>query len=511
MKGLNLEAKFKLQIVAAVLALLVVMFGVRLMGKVIDFAYYEREHIVAITKINESLLKSPVKRDWVVEHAQKALQQTANVNEAVFGVEKLLFRLLGQGYLLDLVIDDAELLREVLIYLEEVPSHRLTIEEVTTLGAMMEAPKELTAAFGAGLRSAGAFVKTVVILLVVLMLGGVIFLIVDLMRATVNPLKKIGSIIDEIAEGNLTVAIDSGAGGAVEHINQAAIKMVEGLRKAVNEIDQASAELSREASSASDVTDQTLRGVTDQKAETDSLVVALGQMGAAVADVASSSLRAVDSAGEGNDAANRGKAVVVEVVASINALATDVESSAQAIRRIESDSVKIGSVIEMIQGITEQTNLLALNAAIEAARAGEHGRGFAVVADEVRTLAQRTQSSTQEIQEMIEELRSGTREAVEIMDRSRERAQASVEKANQAGCVIEEIASSVSSIEVLNTQIAQAAQEQAAVTDEINSNTQMIKNVAEQTEVGGKQAVQSNKQLVVLSQRLRQVVGGFAL
>ncbi|MBL0711623.1 MAG: methyl-accepting chemotaxis protein, partial [Colwellia sp.] len=204
-----------------------------------------------------------------------------------------------------------------------------------------------------------------------------------------------------------------------------------------------------------------------------------------------------------------GKQIVTEAVTSIDSLAREVEHSSNAIRQIESDSEKIGSVVEMIQGITGQTNLLALNAAIEAARAGEYGRGFAVVADEVRTLAQRTQASTEEIQNMIGNLLLSTREAVNIMERSREQAQSSVGKTNQAGEVIEEIASAVSNIMNMNTQIASAAEEQSVVTAEINNNTQAINKVANKTEIGGKKAAKSNDELVVLAQQLEGIVSTF--
>jgi methyl-accepting chemotaxis protein len=511
MNNLTLKSKFKLQITVGLFSLLIVMFGVRLMGKVTDFAYYEREHVVAVTYIDHELLKEKVGKNWILEQAEHAYQQPVNVEEAVFGVEKLLFRLLGQGYLLDLAAKDEQELGELLGFLRTISLPSLTAQEVVKADKLMEGPRINSEQFGTGLRRAAAFVKNVVIFLIILTVGGAIVLLINMMRTTIPPLEQTVSIIDKIAKGDLGVRIDNPAGGEIGQMQRSVIEMIKGLRHTVKGMDQAARELSEAASSAAVITEQTLQGVTEQKAETENLANSIGEMSAAINDVANSASNAAGSANEGNQAAMKGKVVVSEAVASIEELAREVDSSAESMQRIESDSEKIGSVVQMIQGITEQTNLLALNAAIEAARAGEQGRGFAVVADEVRTLAQRTQSSTQEIQGMIEELRGGTRAAVEIMDRSRERAQASVEKANQAGEVIEEIAGSVSNIMMLNEQIASAAEEQGAVTAEINNNTNAINEVADQTAVSGQNIAQSNNRLVALSRQLESVVGTFEL
>ncbi len=511
MNNLSLKSKFKLQIIVGLFSLLIVMFGVRLMGKVTDFAYYEREHVVAVTYIDHELLKPQVERKWLMDHAKNAHQQPVNVGEAVFGIEKLLFRLLGQGYLLDIAIKDEKEFRAILDFLESNPATHLTTQEVSKVDALMEGPRVNSEKFGSGLRRAATFVKNTVNLLVFLTIGGSIFLLINIQRTTIPPLEKTAAIIGKIAKGDLGVRIDDPVGGEIGQMQRSVIEMIKGLRHMVKGIGQAASELSEAASNAAVITEQTLQGVTEQKSETDNLANSIGEMSAAINDVANSASNAASSANEGNQAAVKGRAVVSEAVASIEELASEVDGSAEAIHRIESDSEKIGSVVQMIQGITEQTNLLALNAAIEAARAGEQGRGFAVVADEVRTLAQRTQSSTQEIQGMIEELRGGTRAAVEIMDRSRERAQVSVEKANQAGEVIEEIAGSVSNIMMLNEQIASAAEEQGAVTVEINNNTNAINEVADQTAVSGQNIAQSNNRLVALSQQLESVVGTFEL
>jgi len=178
---------------------------------------------------------------------------------------------------------------------------------------------------------------------------------------------------------------------------------------------------------------------------------------------------------------------------------------------IEKDSEDIVTVIHMIQGITEQTNLLALNAAIEAARAGEHGRGFAVVADEVRTLAQRTQESTQEIKSMIEKLQRSTHSAVGVMSRSHERAKTSVEKAAQVGVEIDKIVASVASVMELNQKISDTADRQTMVSNKINQNTQRINQVADESEAGSNKVAQSNDVVSSLSRQLGDNVNKLSL
>jgi len=511
MNTLTLKSKFNIQIITGIFALLIVMFGVRLMGKMTDFAYYEREHVVALTFIDNELIKERVSTSQLLSYSKTSIQQPINIGFAIFGVEKLLFRLLGQGYLLDLALKDIKELEVVLSFLDGISSEHLTVQQTLKLDDLMAGPRVNSKQFGTGLRSVTSFVKTAVILLVILAVGSLILFIVSMQHSTLPPLQQMVEALNKISTGDLTVSIDNPVGGEIGDMQRSTVEMISGLRRTVGGIDQASHDLTKATSRAAAVTTQTLQGVNTQKSEMEHLVSSINEMGAAINEVASSASNAASSANEGNEAMIRGKGVVSDAVASIDALACEVYSSVEAIHRIESDSNKIGSVVQMIQDITEQTNLLALNAAIEAARAGEHGRGFAVVADEVRTLAHRTQSFTQEIQSMIEELRCGTQAAVSIMVRCSERAQTSVDMANKAGEGIEEVASSVATIMILNEQIASAAEEQRAVTKEINSNTNAINSVTEQTAESVQSSAQSNESLVVLSKQLGGIVGVFKL
>ena len=232
-------------------------------------------------------------------------------------------------------------------------------------------------------------------------------------------------------------------------------------------------------------------------------------MNATVHDVAHNAVHAAEATREADQSSTQGKAVVDKTVDAIGEIAAEVEQAAQVIHELERESENIGSVLDVIKSIAEQTNLLALNAAIEAARAGEQGRGFAVVADEVRTLAGRTQASTAEIEEMITRLQSGANNAVNVMESSKTKTNIGVEQAAAAGSALEDITTAVDRIAEMNTQIASAAEEQSAVTEEINRNVANISEIAEHTSTGAEQTAQASEGLSRLASQLNAVVVQF--
>ena len=233
------------------------------------------------------------------------------------------------------------------------------------------------------------------------------------------------------------------------------------------------------------------------------------EMTATVEEVARNAASAADATNTADQEASAGNEVVQGTIQSIRSLADEVERASGVINRVSGDSENIGKVVEVINEIAEQTNLLALNAAIEAARAGEAGRGFAVVADEVRTLAQRTQKSTDEIRQMIETLQQGAGEAVQVMESGREQATATVETAGKAGEALENINDAVSTITDMNQQIASAAEEQSATADEINRNVTNITQVADETNVGAQELGTASEELKRLAAELEERLAQF--
>ncbi len=257
------------------------------------------------------------------------------------------------------------------------------------------------------------------------------------------------------------------------------------------------------------VSKETVQGVLTQQAETAQVATAMNEMAASVQEVARTAAGAADAARNADEEAKAGKEVVLETMGSIDSLAGEVEKAAQTLNNLESDIGNIGAIVDVIRGITEQTNLLALNAAIEAARAGEHGRGFAVVADEVRTLAARTQASTIEIEEMVERLQAGAQKAVTVMNEGRERAKNSVEKAESAGEALDSITTMITTMDEMSAQISNAANEQSAVAEDINRGIVNISQVAEHTAEGAHETEDAVNAMTTLSNQLQEAASKF--
>ena len=329
----------------------------------------------------------------------------------------------------------------------------------------------------------------------------------------VRPIQNTVDAVRDIAEGegDLTRRLDARSKDELGELAGWFNRFLDKMQGVVGELNSVTQNLSVSAEQLSRVSEETRDGISNQQGQTEQAATATNQMAATVQEVAKNAESAANSAMQARNEATQGKGTVDESITTIHNLSATVEQAAAVIGKLEQDSVEIGGVLDVIRNIAEQTNLLALNAAIEAARAGEQGRGFAVVADEVRTLASRTQQSTQEIQEMIERLQTASKEAVKAMDETNSQARKGTDFAIKTGEVLESITSAINQISDMNTQIASAAEEQSVVAEEINRNVVGINQIGEKTANGAQQTASASEGLNSLAGQLQRIVGQFKI
>ncbi|WP_053214772.1 methyl-accepting chemotaxis protein [Pseudomonas sp. Q12-87] len=328
-------------------------------------------------------------------------------------------------------------------------------------------------------------------------------------RQIVGPLEQTLKVAEHIAAGDLTHNLSSERRDELGQLQRAMQGMTVGLRQLIGGISEGVTQIASAAEQLSAVTEQTSAGVNSQKVETDQVATAMHEMTATVQEVARNAEQASEATTAADQQAREGEKVVGEAIAQIERLSNAVGDSTEAMGHLKRESDKIGSVLDVIKSVAQQTNLLALNAAIEAARAGEAGRGFAVVADEVRSLAQRTQKSTEEIEQLVLSLQTGTEQVATSLDNSRNLTDSSVELTRRAGGSLGNITRTVSAIQSMNQQIAAAAEQQSAVAEEINRSVVNVRDVSEQTAASSEETAASSAELARLGAHLQTLVGRF--
>jgi methyl-accepting chemotaxis protein len=343
----------------------------------------------------------------------------------------------------------------------------------------------------------------------VLLVSGVA---VWMMASIMTPLRLWEDTLQTIANtSNLQLRVKITSEDTLGRAAHAFNLLMEKFQTIVIQVSDANKTLSDSSNLLSTVTGEARDALRQQEREISQVVSATNQMTSTVQDVAKNASQAAGTAQSAGQETVRGDDLVGRNLSSISQLAKEISNAREVIERVDSDSKEIGTVLDVIKGIAEQANLLALNAAIEAARAGEQGRGFAVVADEVRTLAQRTQQSTQEIQNMIERLQSGAAQAVTVMQDGTNRAQANVEEASKAGESLRAIKDSIGLIGDMNNQIANATEAQIGVVRHINENLTLITAVSAKTAQGAGDIAKTSQEIQAIASNLKKMVDKFTV
>ncbi|MFJ4142572.1 methyl-accepting chemotaxis protein [Pseudomonas sp. NPDC089734] len=370
-----------------------------------------------------------------------------------------------------------------------------------------------TSAQEASERSSKHFENANIAIIMVSVLAAVltVFLAWLLTRSIVMPLARAVRAAEEISEGNLTKHIEVDGKDEPGRLLAALVLMQQNLRKTIEQISGSATQLASAAEELSAVTEESSRGLQRQNDELEQAATAVNQMTAAVEEVARNAVSTSQASQQSNDTARHGRDKVVETVKAIQTMTHDVQSTSSLIEGLAAQGREIGKVLDVIRAIAEQTNLLALNAAIEAARAGEAGRGFAVVADEVRALAHRTAQSTQEIEQMVAGIQTGTGQAVESMTLNTGRTRSTLDLARAAGDALEQITDAISQINERNLVIASASEEQAQVSREVDRNLVNIRDLANQSAAGANQTSAASHELSRLAVALNSMVGRFVI
>ncbi|MBW3164974.1 methyl-accepting chemotaxis protein [Ferrimonas balearica] len=353
--------------------------------------------------------------------------------------------------------------------------------------------------------------ERVLVAVSMLMIAGLVLSALFLLRRILRPLNATVEALSAIADGDLTVSIERHRFNSREFalVAEVLVAMRNQLNDMIAQISAASVQLAAAVEEVSHIANESATGMQNQHKEVDQVATAMTEMQSSIGEIARNTAHTAEQARLSVVAADEGSKVVDATVSAIHQSEAEIQAANEVIQQLQQDTASISMIVEVIANITEQTNLLALNAAIEAARAGEQGRGFAVVADEVRTLAHRTQDSAQEIKSTIDQLQQRAQSAGVVMQASRDKMLTSVEQVQQASCAIREITSAISQINDMAIQVASATDQQTAVTEELSHNITNINDAAVQVSQGTEQVSQSTHELSQLAVNLSELIRRF--
>ncbi len=392
-----------------------------------------------------------------------------------------------------------ELIKQGLIITEQIKSEGQVIGNISLQVDMSEIDEMVQS----------SLIKSLILVVVISLAAVSLAYVVQL--SIVRPVNEVVTALRNIAqgEGDLTRRLPETGNDEVTELSRRFNQFVASLQSIIANVATSAREVSSSASLLSRLSRENESEIRSQQTEIHQVVGAVKEMANVVQDVTVSVSDTADKSHQADGAAAEGKKMVVNSMGQITALSGDIKTAAEVIDRLRNQTVSIGSVLDVIRGIADQTNLLALNAAIEAARAGEQGRGFAVVADEVRSLAFKTQSSTTEIQKMIEQLQTGAQQAVDMMSTGTAQANSAVVQASDASGALEHITEIVSVIRDRTNQIAAASEQQSAATRQIESNIDRISSVASHTAESSSRISANTDSLAQLAARMADLVGRF--
>ncbi|RTE85627.1 MULTISPECIES: methyl-accepting chemotaxis protein [Gammaproteobacteria] len=382
------------------------------------------------------------------------------------------------------------------------------LQDLATLQSQVQEIADQTKTDAESVITRSSVINIILTIVSIALAAGISFLTV---RAITRPLSEVNTVLDTLAGGDLTQRLDDSGQDEFGELATYVNKLIDNLRALIEGISERATQLATAAEQSSGVSAESRNAIQEQRSQVEQVATATQEMTSTSAEVARAATDALREIQHSDEEAGRVKVISDENRRTIEGLAREIQNASEVINQLSENSSNIGGILDVIRGIADQTNLLALNAAIEAARAGEQGRGFAVVADEVRTLASRTQQSTEEIQSMIESLQTDSGRAVEVMDRGRTQAETCVTQTEEAAAALQAITDSVHQASDSSTHIATAAEQQNATSQEISEKLEQIVAIAERAESGALQTDEASAEVARLSAEMQDSIRTFRL